>query len=67
MIAFGEGFDTPSVTARPTKGLQQSQKQGEAESEALLLDYELKAVIDARAALPFAIKAGILALVRSIT
>jgi hypothetical protein len=61
--ADGEGFDAISVSACPANTLPQSQNQGEAESEAVCPDSELKAVVDAWPTLPTAIKAGILAMI----
>jgi hypothetical protein len=63
--ADGEGFDAVSLTACAAKGLRQSPNQGEAESEAVCPDSDLKAVIAAWPVLPDAIKAGILAMVRT--
>lgn len=61
--ADGEGFDGHSLTDCSPNTLLQSQKQGEAESEAVCLDSELKAVVDAWPKLPEMVKAGILAMI----
>ncbi len=65
-----EGFDAVSVTACPDNSIQQSQNQGEAESEAVSpnstpIDPDLAAVVEAWPGLPSAIKTGILAMVRA--
>jgi len=61
----GEGFDATAVTDCPANGLPQSQKQGEAESEAFCPDSDLKAVVAAWPTIPEAIRAGILAMIRA--
>jgi hypothetical protein len=63
--ADGEGFDADSVTSCIANSLSQSQDSGEAESEAVSGDSGLRAVVDAWPALPAAIKAGILAMIRA--
>jgi len=45
--------------------LRQSQIRGEAESEAVCPNSDLKTIIDAWPALPYVIKVGILAMVRT--
>ena len=63
--ADGEGFEAVSVNGNADNSLQKSANQGEAESEAVWPDSDLKAVVEAWPSLPAAIKAGILALVRA--
>jgi hypothetical protein len=63
--ADGEEFEPDSLTACAANSLPQSPNQGEAESEAVCHDSDLKAVVDGWSALPEAIKAGILAMVRA--
>jgi hypothetical protein len=63
--ADGEGFEAITQNDNPAKHLRHLPIQGEAESEAVYADSDLKLVIDTWLALPVAIKAGILAMVRS--
>jgi len=59
------GFEAISLTPCPVNSLPQSSNQGEAESEAVWPDSDLKAVVDAWPALPEAIRVGILAMIRA--
>jgi hypothetical protein len=63
--ADGEGFEPINVTPCGAIGLRQVQNPIEAESEADILDSELTTILNAWPALPQAIKAGILAMVRA--
>ena len=61
----GEGFEPVSVTGLSGNKLGPSPKQGEAESEAVPPDTDLRAVVEAWPGLPGTIKTGILAMVRA--
>lgn len=63
--ADGEGFERNSLNTLSDSSLAQSEKRGEAESEAVWPDSDLKAVVDAWPSLPEAIRAGIVALIRA--
>jgi hypothetical protein len=63
--ADGEGFEPLSLNDYHAKRLPQSQNASEAESEALCPDSDLHAVVEAWPALPEAIKARILAMIRT--
>jgi hypothetical protein len=62
--ADGEGFEAVSPTAWAADRLRQPPIAGEAKSEAVCPDSDLRTVIEAWPTLPRPIKAGILAMIR---